>query len=612
MHRHHKLPCGAEVEPGAGVRFRLWAPRAETVSLSFGDNVQAEQPELLPMRREAGGWFSITTGRAGPGTRYRYAVDDALVPDPASRHQPEGVHGSSEVIDPTAYEWRDLDWKGRRWEEIVLYELHVGTFSETGDFAGVARHLDHLVDLGVTALELMPIADFPGERNWGYDGVLLYAPAARYGRPEALKALVEACHERGLAIILDVVYNHFGPEGNYLPTVAPDYFTDRHKTPWGAAVDYAGAASRAVRDFVIENALYWLDEFHFDGLRLDAVHAIIDETAPDIVTEIAQTVRRRIADREVHLILENDRNEAHRLRRRDGRVVGYNAQWNDDLHHVLHVLITGETGGYYADYMEKPVARLGRALASGFVYQGETSPTRGEPRGEPSGDLPPTAFVSFLQNHDQVGNNAFGTRIASRAEEALLHTGVAILLLSPQIPMLFMGEEWATTRPFAFFCDFEPELAEAVRVGRRREFAHFPEFQDEAALAEIPDPTAPETFCRSRLDWAERGGSEHVRWFQRYRRLIALRIREIAPRLSGRLSCAGEWRLLGDEAVLVRWRLSDDSCLVAIANFGAAPTPVERVDGARLLYSTKDGANSQAMAPCSARFWLAPPAAGIQ
>src|SRR5438105_1656400 len=485
MRRHHELPFSAELTAD-GVRFRLWAPRARKVELLL----EAPPIPALPMIAEPGGWFSLTIGRAGAGSRYRYAVDGAVYPDPASRHQPEGVHGASEVIDPEAYEWRDADWRGRPRHELVIYELHLGAFSERGDFTGAIAHLDHLVELGVTAIELMPIAECPGRRNWGYDGVQWFAPSARYGRPEELKALVDACHARRVAVLIDVVYNHFGPEGNYLHAIASDFFTERHHTPWGAAINYDGPRSPLVRDFVLHNALYWLEEFHLDGLRLDAVHAILDQSAPDILTELAETVRQHITDRPVHLVLENDRNEARRLGR------DYAAQWNDDLHHALHVLLTGETRGYYGDYAECPIEQLGRALATGFAYQGEPSEHRhGHPRGEPSAHLPATAFVSFLQNHDQIGNTPFGTRIGANAPEELVHAAAAIVLLSPQIPLLFMGEEWASRRPFPFFCDFAPPLDEAVRQGRRREFAHFPEFADPDAQQLIPDPTAAATFA---------------------------------------------------------------------------------------------------------------------
>jgi malto-oligosyltrehalose trehalohydrolase len=472
MKRHHALPFGAELTR-EGVRFRLWAPRADAVALRL------EGLADLAMAPEGGGWFGLTTAEAGPGSRYRYVVAGRAMPDPASRYQPEDVHGPSEVIDPGAYDWRDGAWPGLRWEEIVLYELHTGTFSAGGDFAGVERHLDHLERLGVTAVELMPIADFPGARNWGYDGVLLFAPDSCYGRPEHLKRLVEACHDRGLAVFLDVVYNHLGPEGNYLPLVAPDFFTARHHTPWGAAIAFDGEEARAVRGFYVENALYWLEEFHLDGLRFDAVHAIRDDSARHILVEIAETVRCRLGgERPIHLVLENDRNEA--------RLLGpelFTAQWDDDLHHALRVLTSGEIAGYYADYANAPAARLGRALAEGFAYQGEVSDFRGERRGEPSAHLPATAFVSFIQNHDHVGNNAFGTRLARLASPDALRVAAAIYLLSPPIPLLFMGEEWGAVQPFPFFCDFGQGLAEKVRDGRRREFARLPEFRDEAARA---------------------------------------------------------------------------------------------------------------------------------
>ena len=598
MRRHHNLPFGAELRLN-GAHFRLWAPRASSVFL----RVEEPLAQPIPMEHEPSGWFSTSTSVAGPGMRYRYLVDGRTFPDPASRCQPEGVHGPSEVIDPRAYDWSDSDWRGRRWEEIVIYELHLGTFSRAGGFAGAVEHLDHIVELGATAVELMPIAAFPGGRDWGYNGVFLYAPAAQYGRPDALKQLVEACHARGLAIFLDVVYNHFGPEGNYLPAIAPDFFSERHQTPWGAAINFDGARSRVVREFFIENALYWLEEFHFDGLRFDAVHAIFDGSEPDIISEIVQTVRRRITDRNVHLILENDRNQTRYLRRTEGRVAGCTAQWNDDLHHALHALVTGDTSRYYSDYITEPARHLGRALAEGFAYQGERSQFRGgKTRGEPSGELAATAFVSFVQNHDQVGNHPFGARIATRAEEAALHAAITIVLLAPQIPLLFMGEEWATARPFAFFCDFEPGLRESVRQGRRREFAHFPEFQDEAAREQIPDPTAQSTFAISRLDWAEPDREPHPRWLARYRRLLEVRRIEIVPRLSGMPPFAGSYQTLGPRAMIVKWQMGDGSELLLLANFADAGIAVPRnAANGRMIYGSAEPGT-----PFSAAFFLLP------
>ena len=536
----------------------------------------------------------------GPGSCYRYLVDGKAFPDPASRRQPEGVHGPSEVIDPEAYDWRDVEWRGRPWEEIVIYELHLGTFSGSGDFAGAIRHLDHIVELGATAVELMPIAEFPGRRDWGYDGVFLYAPASPYGRPEELKQLVEACHSRGLAIFLDVVYNHFGPEGNYLPAIAPCFFTDRHHTPWGAAIDFAGPDSRPVRDFFINNALYWLDRVPHrwaasrrrprDIRRERAGHNQRDRPDdPAARSPIAKSIS----------ILENDLNQSHYLQRTGGRVRGYNAQWDDDLHHILHVLVTGDTSGYYADYANEPARHLGRALAEGLAYQGEPSQFRdGKPRGEPSGELPATAFVGFLQNHDQIGNHPFGTRISMRAGEAELHAAVAIVLLSPQIPLLFMGEEWASLRPFAFFCDFEPGLRDAVREGRRREFAHFPEFQDEAARDWIPDPTTSSSFEMSRLDWSEPRQEPHSSWLARYRRLLDIRMREIVPRLR---ACRPLPALIGcwgkrPSSLSGGWAMARR--LALLANFANSPVLGDLPKG-RLVYSSAEPG-----APFSAAFFL--------
>ncbi len=597
MRRHHELPFGAELVAD-GVRFRLWAPRAREVRLRLDGTGE------LPMAKESGGWFEVTTAAARAGSRYRYSVDGTAVPDPASRHQPETVHGPSEVIDPGAYRWSDGAWRGRPWEEIVLYELHTGSFSERGDFAGIERHLDHVAGLGVTAVELMPIADFSGRRNWGYDGVLLFAPASCYGRPEDLKRLVEACHARGLAVFLDVVYNHFGPDGNYLHLIARDFFTERHQTPWGAAINFDGQNARPVRDFYIQNALYWLEEFHFDGLRFDAVHAIIDDGPKHILVEIAEAVHARFdGERPIHLVLENDRNEA--------RFIGgglFRAQWDDDLHHALRVLTSGEDQGYYADYADRPAERLGRALAEGFAYQGEHSRHRGARRGVPSAHLPPTAFVSFIQNHDQVGNNAFGTRLARLAEPARIRVAATIYLLSPQIPLLFMGEEWGAEQPFPFFCDFSGALADAVREGRRREFASFPEFRDEAARERIPDPCAAATFSSAVLDWTAAERPPHSGWIAWYRQMIELRSREIVPRLAGCRGHAGEHETLGPHALGVAWRLGDGSRLTLLTNFGEAPEALAALPPGRCLHVTGELPGLGRLWAHSAAFFLEEPA----
>ena len=496
LSRIHAMPFGAAVEGDGRVRFRLWGPSHETIKIKLDDRAP------VPMQAKEDGWHELVTGEAGPGTRYNFELPDGLnVPDPAARFQSGDVHGQSEVIDPAAHAWTDMFWPGRRWQEAVVYELHIGTFTPQGTFLAAIDRLDHLVDLGITALQIMPLSDFPGDRNWGYDGVLHYAPASAYGRPEDLKRLVQEAHARGLMVLLDVVYNHFGPEGNYLSTFAPAFFTDRHETPWGMAMNYDGPASQPVREFVLHNACYWLEEFHLDGLRLDAVHAIIDESAQHLLDELLERVRAACGYRYIHLILENEENEADRLSD------GY-AQWNDDLHHVLHTAATGEGAAYYADYLGD-TDKLGRAIAEGFAFQGDVMAYRGHARGTSSDHLPPTAFVAFVQNHDQIGNRAFGERLHMLASRDAVRAVTAVCHLCPQVPMLFMGEEWASARPFNFFCDFSGDLGAAVAKGRLAEFARFPQFADPSVRARIPDPQASSTFESSKLDWSELDRKEH-------------------------------------------------------------------------------------------------------
>ncbi len=589
MRRVHPMPFGTSILPEGGVEFRLWAPAARRVDLRRGapgcDPVDAAMP------RGADGWYALPVAEARPGDGYRFVIDGELaVPDPASRFQPDDVHGPSEVIDPAAYDWADGDWRGRPWHETVLYELHVGTFSPEGTYDGLARRLDHLADLGVTAIELMPLADSPGSRNWGYDGVLTFAPEHRYGRPEALKALVDAAHRRGLMVFVDVVYNHFGPDGNYLHRYAPQYFTERHATPWGTAINFDGGDSRPVRDFFIHNALYWIHEYHIDGLRLDAVHAIHDRSMVPILRELAHAVRAAVPrERFVHLVLENENNDASLLARgADGEPLAYDAQWNDDVHHTLHVIATGETAGYYADYADHPHARLGRALAEGFVYQGEPSRHRGgKQRGTPSTSLPATAFIPFLQNHDQIGNRAFGERLGALAPREAILAATALILLSPSPPLLFMGEEWNAPEPFPFFCDFSGDLAESIREGRRREFAHFPAFADPEMRRHIPDPLAPTTFAAARLDWSRVEQPAHRAWLDHYRRLLALRRDEIMPRLARMPAGVATLRVHDESVIDVTWRLGDGTDLQAIAALTAAPRRGLAIAPAgRLLFAT--------------------------
>jgi maltooligosyltrehalose trehalohydrolase len=579
LRRSHQMRFGPELTDG-GVRFRFWAPKHDRIQLKIhGDD------EPRPMQSGSDGWHQLEVAGAGPGTLYQFVLPDGLhVPDPASRFQPRDVHGPSEVIDPAAYRWADGNWRGRPWHEAVVYELHVGAFSPEGTFAGAAERLDDLAELGVTAIELMPIADFPGQRNWGYDGVLLFAPDSSYGRPEDLKALVDAAHARGIMVMLDVVYNHFGPDGNYLPTYAP-IFTEKHHTPWGAAVNYDAEGSTPVREMIIDNAVYWTQEYNLDGLRLDAVHAIMDDSPTHVLEEIAARVRSAAGDRHVHLVLENEENLASRLERRpDGNPLQFTAQWNDDVHHVLHTAASGENAGYYVEY-HGDTEKLGRALAEGFAFQGEMMGYRGHPRGEPSGGLPPTAFVAFIQNHDQVGNRAFGDRITASVPGEAVRAIAAVYLLAPQIPMMFMGEEWGAAQPFPFFCDFDEPLAEAVRNGRRAEFKRFPEFQDPASRERIPDPTARDTFLSAKLRWDDAQNGSHKEWRDWYRDVLAVRHAEIIPRLGGIGGHSGRYEILGDGAVRVAWRLGDGSELTLEANLTGKPLGGVAAAPGRVIWS---------------------------
>jgi malto-oligosyltrehalose trehalohydrolase len=579
------MPFGAELTADGSVRFRLWAPAAKQVDLALDDGRGVAQN--LPMSAQPEGWFELVTSQAGAGSLYRYRIDGGTeVPDPASRRNPNDVHGQSEVVDPATFDWDDDGWHGRPWHEAVIYELHLGTFSPEGTFAGAEARLDHLQNLGITVIEIMPVADFPGARGWGYDGVLLFSPEAAYGTPDQLKSLIAAAHRRGMAIILDVVYNHFGPEGNYLGAYAPQFFTERHHTPWGAAINFDGGSSPTVREFFINNAVYWLEEYHFDGLRFDAVHAIVDDSPKHILTQIAEMARARAAQshRHLHLVLENGANEARFLGPPGGSST-YDAQWDDDVHHCLHTILTGETDGYYQDYADQPHAKLCRSLAEGFVYQGEYSQHEGQRRGERSAHLPPTAFVIFLQNHDQIGNRVLGERIGHLVKnENALRAATAILLLAPSPPMLFMGEEWGAPEPFPYFCDFEPELAAKVREGRKKEFSHFERFRNPRSPDSIPDPTGAATFESARLDWSQLDTPAHEKWLDLYRRLLAVRQRDIVPRIPEVRSST--CKLEANGAFAVDWSLADGSVLHLMANLTEQPVPVVGRAAGRMIFST--------------------------
>jgi malto-oligosyltrehalose trehalohydrolase len=600
--RSHLLPRGAEILPEGEVRFRFWAPAADRVRLEIDS---ADQ--VLVLEPQADGWHELTTSQARVGSRYMFVLPDGTrVPDPASRFQPADVHGSSEVIDPKAHRWTDSDWKGRPWKEAVLYELHVGTFTEDGTFLAAIQRLDHLVDLGVTGIELMPVADFPGRWNWGYDGAFLYAPDSSYGRPEDMKTLIQEAHARGLMILLDVVYNHFGPDGNYLPLYAPNTLTDRHKTDWGDAVNFDGDGSRAVREFTIHNALYWIEEFHLDGLRLDAVHAIKDDSSKHLLDELAERVRQRAGDRHIHLILENEKNQASRLCRNGrGEPRHYTAQWNDDIHHVLHAAATRESNGYYADFKDD-ANKLGRALAEGFAFQGEVMKSSGVERGEPSGHLPPTGFVSFIQNHDQIGNRAYGDRIHKLAQMERVRAIAAIYLLLPQIPMLFMGEEWGCPHPFPYFCDFDGELGDKVRRGRREEFASFPEFKDPNQRERFPDPLAEETFLSAKLDWSKSRQGVHADWADWYKRLLKVRKDRIIPVQDQFGAFSGSYHVFAPNAVSACWTMKDGDALVLAANLSDDPVEGFKLSGEAVLWHEGPEPWGSTMQPWSAQWFFSP------
>jgi maltooligosyltrehalose trehalohydrolase len=566
------MPFGCALKPDGGARFRLWAPSSATVTLELQRRPDTREPTRHTMQ-SLDGWHEIDVPDAGEGASYRFVVktrqaQDLAVPDPASRSNPQGVHGASMIVDPKSYAWQSSEWRGRSWPDAVLYELHIGTFTAQGTFAAARERLADLKLLGINALQIMPLAAFPGERNWGYDGVLQFAPAPCYGSPSDLKAFIDGAHALGMMVFLDVVYNHFGPEGNYLHAYCPEFFNPAHRTPWGAAINFDGDGSRTVRDFFVHNALYWIEEFRFDGLRLDAIHAMRDRSHPDIVAEIAAAIRAGPGLlRQVHLILENNGNQARYLQRdaqAEPRIA--TAQWDDDIHHALHVLLSGEADGYYADYAAEPLKMLGRSLAEGFAYQGEHSTFRDRPRGEPSAQLPPAAFVSFLQNHDMIGNRAFGDRIQAFADSRLIPAAYACLLLSPQVPMLFMGEEFAASAPFLFFCDFGPELAQSVSNGRRHEFKRFTAFTSEAAVARIPDPNAESSFSASKLNWQERHAAPHRERLDFIRELLALRRRYLAPHLSSRMH-AGRFAIVND-TLRLEWRLADERTWCLMAHFG--------------------------------------------
>lgn len=570
---------GAEYVAAGEVRFRLWAPGQEKVWLRLNG-------EGTEMTRSPDGWFELLATGVVPGAEYSYLLANGMVvPDPASRGQKDGVDGPSLVIDPTSYLWQHPGWKGRPWEEAVIYELHIGTFTKEGTFRAAIDRLPYLAELGVTMIEVMPVAHFGGSRGWGYDGVLLYAPHAAYGPPEDFKAFVDAAHGHGLMVVLDIVLNHFGPEGNYLPMLAPSFFHPGKTTPWGAAIAYE---TDAVRRYIVENALYWLEEFHLDGLRFDAIDVIEDTSEKHVLIEIAERIRAEITDRPIHLTTEDARNIVS-LHPRDenGNALLFTAEWNDDFHNAVHVLATGETHAYYEDFAKDPERLTARALTEGFAYQGEISPRKGKARGVKSIDQPPVAFVDFIQNHDQVGNRAQGERLLLLAGAHRTKVLLASLLLSPHIPLLFMGEEYGETNPFLFFTDFHGDLAKAVRDGRRKEFEGHAGHGDDSL---VPDPNARQTFDFSTLDWNKLSSADGRDWLEFTGRLLELRKQHIVPLLPSAHGRSGKILKTDKGFLAVTWTFPKGTLSMAI-NTGERPQTPPRQPG-RVIFAWPEEAEN--------------------
>jgi maltooligosyltrehalose trehalohydrolase len=530
-----------------GTSFCVWAPEHARVDLVLE---RGGNRDVRPLARDGRGYWSAVFDDVHAGDRYRYQLNDddsQIYPDPASRYQPEGVHGPSEVVNPAAFQWTDQEWRAPRREELVFYELHVGTFSPEGTFRGVVERLPHLAQLGVNAIELMPVADFPGERNWGYDAVAIFAPARCYGRPDDLRALVNAAHQHGIAVFLDVVYNHLGPDGAYANVFSPYYFTDRHRSPWGKGVNMDGEHSAEVRAFFLENARHWIGEYHIDGLRLDATHAIHDDSPRHFLEELANTTRAA-AGRHVVLVAEDHRNLARLLL--PARDSGYDLDgvWSDDFHHQVRVHVAHDRDGYYADFTGS-TADVAATIGQGWFFRGQHSPHFGAARGTDPSQIEPHRFVVFVQNHDQIGNRADGARLNHQVDAATFRAISTLLVMVPETPLIFQGQEWATTAPFQYFTDHYFELGQLVTKGRREEFAAFAAFVDPARLAAIPDPQSRETFERSRLRWDELDAAPHASMFRLYQRLIGLRASAAPLRACQR--DAFDVQTLDDETLLI-------------------------------------------------------------
>jgi maltooligosyltrehalose trehalohydrolase len=554
--------------PGAipvkdGVKFNVWAPAARMIELALEPENGGVMHHELERSRD-GTWSTFIPGLR-PGALYRYRIDQGMsYPDPASRFQPQGVHGPSCVVDLDSFHWTDDGWKGIRMPELIVYELHVGTFSPEGTFAGVEKRLNYLADLGITAIELMPVADFPGRWNWGYDGADLFAPARCYGTPAELQSLVNQSHHHGIAVLLDVVYNHFGPDGAYAGVFSPCFFSKLHRTPWGDAINLDGDHSGPVRHFFIENALYWLAEFHMDGLRLDATHAMIDDGPQHFLAELSSRVHESFASTPKLLIAEDHRNLAHIVKPLNENGWGLDGVWSDDFHHETRRLLAGDHEGYFQDYRGSNTD-LATAINRGWIFTGQYSSYFDEMRGTDPSGLPAERLIVFLQNHDQIGNRALGERLHHDIDEPLFRAISTLFLLVPQTPLLFQGQEWAASTPFLYFTDHHEQLGKLVTEGRRREFARFPAFSNPEIRSRIPDPQAPATFESSRLNWNELGRQKHARALRLYRALLRLRKTEPALR-----SGAAEASALGPQTLMLERRADTTVFVIAHWNNEAA------------------------------------------
>jgi maltooligosyltrehalose trehalohydrolase len=584
-----RLPVGAEVLPGGGVHFRVWAPRRREVE------VVVEGGPAVRLDAEGGGYFSGRSAEAGPGTRYRYRLDgEGPFPDPASRFQPEGPHGPSQVIDPTTFRWTDGDWKGVGRDGQVLYELHVGTFTAEGTWEAASRQLPELTELGVTVVEMMPVAEFPGRFGWGYDGVDLFAPTHLYGTPDDLRRFVDRAHAAGVGVILDVVYNHFGPDGNYLKPFSPDYFTDRYKNEWGEAINFDGANAGPVREYFIANAGYWVEEYHFDGLRLDATQQIFDSSPRHILAEVARRVRRAAGGRATLLVAENEPQEVKLVRPAEQGGYGLDMLWNDDYHHTALVALTGHNEAYYTDYLGTPQEFIS-AAKWGYLYQGQRYQWQKKRRGTPTFGLPPAAFVNFTQNHDQVANSARGHRDHRLTSYAKYKALTALTLLMPGTPMLFQGQEFAASSPFFYFADHKPELAKLVRKGRAEFLAQFPSVATPDMQACLPGPADPTTFERCKLDLSERQREGHAEVYALHKDLLRLRREERPLQVRGAGDLDGA--VLGPGAFVLRFFGGEGDDRLLLVNFGTdlpfnpAPEPLlAPPEGRRweVLWSSED------------------------